>query len=319
MWRQTRLAMGVVAALAAVALTSTISLANGRPCRNAGCTTCSSHCIGYETVEKTILVPTTVTELRTVQVVECRPEVQQRTITTYKNVPETKAVTRHYTVMVPEQHSRTETYTVCTPVWKEVTQQYVVSVPHQETKHGVRSVCRPVQVQETRTVCEDHGHWEEHACPGPCYDRACLRCCQRGCCCICGGTSAHKVWVPQVVKKDVLVTVCRNELVQEPYDYVVTVCKPETKTRQVKVCDYVREQKSREVTYTVCVPKTETKTENVTTYKCVAEPKVVNVTVMVPHTVEKQIPVQVCRMIPKQVVCKVPIYAPCGSCCGGCR
>ncbi len=315
MWRQSRFAMKICAALAAVALIPAISFARGRPCSHAGCTTCSSHCVGYETVEKTIMVPTTVTEMRTVNVVECRPEVQQRTITTYKHVPETKAVTRHYTVMVPEQRSRVETYTVCKPVWKEVTQEYIVPVPHQVKKQGVRTVCRPVEVQETRTVCEDQGHWEERDCSGPCNDRACLRCCQKGCCCICGGTGKHKVWVPQIVTKDVPFTVCRNELVQEPYEYYVTVCKPEKKTRQVRVCDYVHEKQSREVNYTVCVPKTETKTENVTTYRCVAEPKVIDVTVMVPHTVEKQVPVRVCRMVPKQVVCKVPVYAPCPTCC----
>jgi len=43
-------------------------------------------------------------------------------------------------------------------------------------------------------------------------------------------------------------------------------------------------------------------------------------TVCVPHTVEKEVQVQVCKMVPKTVTCKVPVTCCrpqpcCNSCC----
>ena len=100
-----------------------------------------------------------VPETRTVNVTECRPEVKQRMVTYHKPVTETRQVTDNITVLVRQQRSRTVEYTVCKPVWHEVDQQYTVCVPHQERRQGIRKVCRSVQVQETRTVCRDEGHW----------------------------------------------------------------------------------------------------------------------------------------------------------------
>ena len=41
-------------------------------------------------------------------------------------------------------------------------------------------------------------------------------------------TVCQKVWVPNVVTKEVPVTVCKTVVENQPYEYCVTVCKPET-------------------------------------------------------------------------------------------
>jgi hypothetical protein len=138
-------------------------------------------------VEKTIYVPTYVTETRRVVETQYAQETRERSYTVYRSVPETKPVTREYTVMVPETRTRTVNYTVLVPVtrqvtrtytvnvpvwrsveeqyqvsvpvWKDVQQTYTVMVPHQETRTGTRTVCRIVPTVETRTITKDCGQW----------------------------------------------------------------------------------------------------------------------------------------------------------------
>jgi hypothetical protein len=86
----------------------------------------------------------------------------------------------------------------------------------------------------------------------------------------------------------------------------------------------VTEQKSREVSYTKCVAEQKSSTHEVTRYECVPSEKKVNYTVQVPHQVEKQIQVQVCKMVAKTVLvpagngdgCGAAAQSGCGQ--GGC-
>jgi len=293
---------------------------------HGGSACCSSNCCEPTYVERTICVPTWVTETRTVDVIECTTEERQRTCTVYKRVPETKTIETQCTVMVPETRTKTCNYTVCTPVWKEVEQEYTVMVPHQETRQGTRKVCKMEQVTETRTVCKDKGHWEEQVVEVLCSytkHRSCRA--RRGCCAStcdtgCGGSSCcntttctKKVWVPNIVEEQIEVTCCKPVLVEEPYEYCVTVCKPETRTRTCKVREYVKEEKTREVQYTVCVPQQKTVTRQVCVVKCVPEEKVVTYKVRVPHRVQKEVQVRVCKMVQKTV--QVPCRQPRKRCC----
>lgn len=274
-----------------------------------GCDPCCDPCppAQPEMVERTVMVPTMVTETRTVDCVEYHREDRERTVTVYRRVPETKEVTQTFTVMVPETRTKTVQYTVCKPVYETVDQQYTVCVAHQETRQGTRAVCRQKPVQVTRTVCEDQGHWEERPCGAPSGCGGCKPC--HGCG-GCGGCGTYKVWVPNVVKKEVQMTVMKSEIVHEPYEYTCTVYKPETRTRQVQVCRMVPEKQTREVQYTVCVPQQREKTFNVTSYKCIAEEQQQTYTVCVPHKVQKEVQVRVCRMVEKTVM--VPAHH-----CGG--
>ncbi len=267
-------------------------------------------------VEKTVLCPTWVTEKRTVTVTECRPETRQRAYTVCRLVPETTQVERQCTIMVPQVQKRVEQYTVCRPVWKEEQREYTVMVPHTETRQGTRRVCRMVAVQQTKTVCEDQGHWEERpvapCCPPTCAPAPCGPAQQAATC---------RVWVPKVVQKQVPVTCMQPQWVEEPCTYCVTVCKPEKRVCTVRVCHFEKVPMQREVCYTVCVPQVVKRVENVTVCKTVTEQKTCNYTVMVPHQVQKEVEVQVCKMVEKKVqvlVCPQPCCQPacCAPACG---
>ncbi len=280
--------------------------------RGHGCG-CGHACVSYQTVEKTIMVPTTVMEQRTIQSVEYHPQVTEKIVTVMKRIPVTHEVTRDCTIMVRQTRTRTVSYMACKPVFKEVEQQCMVSVPHLVKKDGVRTFCRTVPVHETRLVCRDEGYWAEQPCGcGGCGDPHCGKCRRMGHCYACGGCGVRKVWVSNIVQEEVPVTTYKTELVQEPYTYHVTVYKQELQTRKVRVCEYQYEPKTRDITETIFVPKTVTKTFHVTSYKCVPEQVTKPCTVMVPHHVEKVINVPVCRMVPKTVLCKVPVYCGCG-------
>lgn len=264
----------------------------------------------YQLVQKTVMVPTWVTEMRTVYVTQCVPEERHKTVTVKKSVPVVRQVTKAYTVLVPEVRSRTVeydvcrtvwqdqpqeyavnipyqesrqavrtvcqwvdaqatrtvmvpevrtkvvNYTVCRPVWREEVREYTVNVPYQVTKTGVRKVCRSVPVNYSRTIRVDHGCWQTVACEAP----ACGPCGSHGCG-SCGGYSScalcRRVWVPNWCDKVINYTCYKQEPYDVPYDYQVTLCRPETRTATVKVCDVVQEPQSKEVQYTVCVPREE--------------------------------------------------------------
>ncbi len=303
-----------VAVVAAATMLSTSAWAAG-----TCCAPCEQVAV-QECVERVIQVPTWVTETQTVKCLEYRPEQRERTITVMKSVPVEQTVERQYTVMVPQTKTRTVTYTVAKPVWEEKEVEYTVMVPHQETKQGVRHVCRSVPVTETRTVVKDEGHWEDREVTVPVVRRVALRArrmarrAQRlGCCtpcvetcCTCEVTQVCKVWVPNPVEHEIEVTVMKQEVVEEPYEYVVTRCEPETRTKTIRVCRMEYEEKTKEVEYTVCVPETRTRTLTYTSYRCEPEEKTVSCTVMVPHEVEREVQVCVCRMVPKTVTCCRP-------------
>jgi hypothetical protein len=138
------------------------------------------------------------------------------------------------------------------------------------------------------------------------------------------------------------VTVMKQQITEQPYEYCVTVCKPETRTRTIRVCSYENRTQSctqkvceyrnetrtrtcavtecstqtrtRDVQYTECVPQKRTCTEQVVHYRNVSEQKTEQYTVMVPHSVEKEVCVQVCHMVPKQVETQTCDACDSGSC-----
>ena len=74
---------------------------------------------------------------------------------------------------------------------------------------------------------------------------------------------------------------------------------------------------------TTCVAEKKSKTFEVQTFECVPAEKTVSYTVCVPHQVEKQVQVQVVKMVPKTVTvpeCGGCDSAPCGHGrrCRGC-
>ncbi|MEQ8790561.1 MAG: hypothetical protein RIC55_29965 [Pirellulaceae bacterium] len=247
----------------------------------------------YTLVERTIMVPHYEQQKRTIQVTECKPVARQREVTVYRCVPEVKKVEQTCTVMTHEPRTRTEHYTVCNTTYREETRSYTVGVPEMQQRTGTRMVCVPKPVTVMKAVCQDHGHWE-------------VLPCNCGCC------QPHRVWVPQMVTTHVPCTVMKPDYVEEPYSYSVCVMRPVTKTCKVRVPEYNYETKTRQVTCMVPVPKQVTRMVDVVTYNHVPEKKTEHYTEMVPYTVDKEIYVPVCKMVPKKIVCKVPV--PCSVC-----
>jgi hypothetical protein len=69
------------------------------------------------------------------------------------------------------------------------------------------------------------------------------------------------------------------------------------------------------VPYVECVPVTKTRTYPVTTVRRVPEEKTENYTVCVPYPVQREVQVQVCRMVPKTI--QVPVSTGCAN--NGCN
>lgn len=245
----------------------------------------------YREVVRTVRVPEVVEEKRLVNSVKYVPEIRERQVIVSRRIPETHQVTRKYTVLVPQKEVRTETYHVRKPIWSEVEQTYTVMLPHRETRQGTRRICRTVPVKETRTVTR--------------YLEGSL---QKG--------AAQASQKAEMVTEEVPVTVYKQEIVEEPYDYTVVVCRPEQRTRTVRVCDYVTEERTRDVTYMRRVPEVREKLCDVTHYKLVTEEKTQQYRVLVPQTVQKEVTVRVCHMVEKQIVTKVPVcVVPACDCC----
>lgn len=247
-------------------------------------------------VEKKVMVREWTTEPRTIKCTEYKTEPQQREVTSYQRVVEQQERTRTVCKMVAEQKTKTIEYTVCKPVYEDKVVTCTVMVPTQEKRQGVRKVCQVVQSTEPRTVCTDEGQWEEGTCVRHVKQVTCCGCC------VVPVTVTKKVWVPNIVKKEIQVNVCKRVMVDQPFEYNVTVCKPEQRTRTVRTCKMVAEKKTKDVTYTVCKPTTEEVKYTVNVCKCVPVKKTITVNVCVPHEVEKQVQVRVCKMVEKTIM-----------------
>ena len=280
-----------------------------------------SACGSWQCVEKQVCCPEWVTENRTVKCIECRPEQRERVCTVYERFPVTKMVQQQCTVIVPEKRTREVCQTVCRPVVRTVVQDVCVPVTVKEKRQGMRQVCKMQEVQETRTICEDQGCWQEQPCAPVacgCRHRCAHRCdpCAVKACDPCNPcVSTRKVWVPNIVQKQVVVKCLKPVMVCEPCEYEVCVVQNRVEKRQCQVTDYVRETAKKMVEYTVCVPKCEVRNVQCTTYECKPVQKKIIETVMVPHEVEKVVPVQVCKMATKTVTVKQWVPACRNFCC----
>jgi len=210
--------------------------------------------------------------------------------------------------MVRKPRKETVEYTVRRPVWETKEQEYTVMVPHQETRQGTRRVCEVVPVTKTRKVCRRTGHWETRrfdACSGcACHPRGCPSACGD-----CGhAVRTRRCWVPEVVYEEVLCTTYERQWKEVPYEYTATVCRPETRTREVKVCRMVSEQKTREVTRYECVPEERTREVQQTRYVRVPKTREVEYTVCVPEEREEEVEVTTCKMVPAK---KTETYQVC--------
>jgi hypothetical protein len=207
-------------------------------------------------------------------------------------------------------------YTINVPVWNEVEKEYTVMVAHQEMRQSSRRVCVMKPVTEMRTYCVDRGQWEEQTVPVSTCDSGCgTRRGRRGCwggssdCGVgcgdaCGGaqctacaapqTTTRKVWVANIVREQREVTVNRPSWQDQPYEYPVTVCKPETRTKMVRVCSYQPKTITRIERICEYQTKTVTRNERVCEYQPKTMTRTVRVCEYQPKTVSRT--VRVCEM-----------------------
>jgi hypothetical protein len=296
-------------------------------------------------IERTILVPQTIMERRTIAVTEYRCEPRDEVVTVTRMVQEPRSYTRTVTYMTREERTRVEPCTIVKPVCREQTFETIVNVPRVEKREGVRMVTQYVSVKEERVVREDHGHFEERVitvpycetgCQPSCRGRGLFRrrggaCCEigGGCDIVCGGDLqvagkmadacqyVQKVWVPNIVERKVEVVVQRPQCVEERYQYDVEVCRPEKQLQKRMVTEYIEVPADRIITYYECVPKTREVVCHETVCKPVTEQRTITRMVQVAYAVKKEIMVPVCRMVEKKVLCTV--YPSCGPGCGFCR
>jgi hypothetical protein len=298
---------------------------------------------------RTVMRPVTRTVERqfTVMVPKTETKTGVRTI----RVPVTKTVEQDVTVMVPKTETKTGIRTVyrCIPVQKTYT--VCEDQGHWEQRPlPAMNGCNPCgAVASCCGGCPHHGGHRCHAhgcaptcCPAP----ACMQ--QVWVPNIVNREVTTTVQEMQAFQEEyqyqvttceaqkqtrwIEVTECEDR--QEEFSYDVTVCVPETRTCQVQMTECVPDQQEFQYNVIVCVPETitcqvqvsecEAKQEEyqyqVTTCEAVSEEKTETYTVHVPVQVEKEIQVQVCRMVEKRI--QVPAPSCCSVCptsaCGGC-
>jgi hypothetical protein len=216
--------------------------------------------------------------------------------------------------MVPENRTRTEQFTVSVPTWREENRPYTVMMPYTETRQATRQVCEMVPTTETRTICQDRGHWQTQVVAARPIGDPCDPCGQ-ACAPACATT---RVWVPNLVQEQIPITVMRPQWKDVPYEYQVTLFRPETRQQTVRLCEFRNETRSREVNFVEFVPQKRTTTENVITCRWVPEQREEQYTVMVPRQSQREIQVQVCRMVPETITTQQPTLcaqAPTTACC----
>ena len=136
----------------------------------------------------------------------------------------------------------------------------------------------------------------------------------------------YRVWVPEMVQREIQVTVMRPTTEQVPYEYTVTLCRSEARTQTVTLCEYQTEQQQREIQVTVMRPtveevpyqytvqlcRTETRTQTVTVcaYQTEQRTREIPYTVCVPEQRVSQCQVTTWRCVPEQRTCQYTVMVP---------
>lgn len=246
-----------------------------------------SRCGGSGTCQES--VPVTCTEMKTVLETCYREEQQVKVVQVPRTIQVEKEVPYEYTAWVRVKKEDVQEFEVKTPMFRWVDQKYTINVPGKDVVTKVRTRTECVPVTKPCTVTEDHGHWEVTMVPSPSCG---------GCACV-----EKKVWCPNPVQVTKETTVMENVCVEESYECEVAICVPIEKTRRVKEYFTKVEPKTVKHPYTTLEPRTKTKTVIACVPETVYDEKTVCCTVKVPYTVEKQVPVCVTRMVPKDCAC----------------
>lgn len=252
----------------------------------------------------TVLVPQTVTEYRTQTVTRYRPEVRERMVTVYRQVPATETIEEEFVVMVPETRTRTVTDTINTPVYGDIQLRVTKMASQVEPRQRTQTVTRMISVHEMR--CEPG--CPQPAAPGwptiapneqaidappppPSPDAAPPQTTyvSGG---ACGGCAPRTVcittWKP--VSQDVTV------------QYAVTHLEPSSRLRPVSFYEYKTETQDREEQYVVDVPQIRTRTREIAVTRTIADQQPERYTEMVPYQEKIQVPIVTRRYVEQPVI-----------------
>lgn len=307
-------------------------------------------CYRQETRERTvttyhtIAVPQQVTRSFTVSV----PEIQ----TAVRNVPvvrtHTEMIPQTYTVAIPQTEMRTG-YRNCVRTHVDMVEKMVCrTVGHWEEScdYVSRTVYRTRVVPTCGVGCADVayatscgtpcGHfgcglgwrlacgWHSHHCGSACCT-PCVTTCKVVCEPVeCGQWVTRRNWVPETIWEPIQVPICRYESYQVPYQYPVTTCRYETRTRQVPVLRATTHYVPQTYSYTTYRPEVRTRVDTITTYRQIPKTCVQTYTVSIPYTVNETVDRIVCRSVPhttyecvltgyRMVECEVPATT-CATC-----
>jgi hypothetical protein len=129
-----------------------------------------------------------------------------------------------------------------------------------------------------------------------------------------GPIQKERVWVPEVIKKQVPVTTWRPEYTQVPFEYPVHLTRLESRPITRTVARPRFETKEREIHYTVPVTTYVEREVPRTVCRPVVEEQVVHYTDYVSTPVERTITVPVCTLVPKTITYTIRPCEACKSC-----
>ncbi len=261
-------------------------------------------------VTKTIMVPHVEYQTRMVTDYVCTSVPRQRTVPVTRMVPETHMVVRRFPVVTPQPRTKIEVYRVCHMEYEEVPATITVCVPYIEMRQGVRTVCSMVQETVMQTVSEESGHWEDAPSAGGPVQKGMEQAPLQK-----GPIQKGRVWVPEVVKRQVPVTTWRPETTQVPFEYPVHLTRLESRPTTRTLARPRYETKEREIHYTVPVTTYVEREVPHTVCRPVTEERVVHYTECVRTPVEREVRVPVCTLVPKTITYTI---WPCDTCpaCG---
>jgi hypothetical protein len=273
--------------------------------QDCGCDPCPPPCPPQTC---TILVPQCVTEYQTRSITRYRPEVRQRMVTVYHDVPTPDTIQEEYTAYVPQKRMRTVVDTINHPVYGDIQLRTTAMTPEVDVHQGTETVTEMVAIQQQQPApcpCSQTSapppaapdDSDRNAPPPAPSDSTSSSSASTvsvsgagdGCCNPCQPCPVCVTcWKP----------VSRQVKVQIP----VTRFEPRSRLDSVSFYEYKPEKKSHKEEYVVQVPEQRTRTRQITVMRQVAEQQPERYTVLVPYQETIQVPVLTQRWVEQQVI-----------------
>jgi hypothetical protein len=219
--------------------TSAATVAGGHHGHQPCCQHCGTTCQAYQLVERTILVPITITETRMKSRVVSTIKDREETCTVFRRVPVTRKFEKEICYLDDEVRTKTITETECHRVDNPVVRTSVIKVPETVirpevvqkeicTEHGV--VCVEEVCEKAITVLRDDFRTDTYCEPDVVFEKStrqidyCVKVPKKTTI-PCAEETVYEL-VP--VTKTRVVQVCVPEIVKEPYEVQVRKMVPKT-------------------------------------------------------------------------------------------